>query len=539
MRIPFIHRLAGPSFWVVMLLLDSTPPAAAQLVVIPVFHDDLPAAGDCTLRKQIRNFTGGTFSFDCVADNPLEPNVVVMPNGAPYEWTQGVEIVSTGDQLTISGPPGPTRAVIDLGNLSQFVAVTFGGDLALRNVEVTNGNGGTLSGGALSVFFANLTLESVAIKSSTAPEGGGIFALVGNGNHLRWTDLDVWDSMVIESNPAESAIGGGVLIVAQGNATVDLRKLEFLRNLTEHTGAGGFAQGGALALGVDGTAHAFLKDVVLEENEALASAGSSRAGGLLVGAALDGSVEISGVILRHNSISGADPDCVETRIVAANNSLVTVESQALYSDIAQIGGEIWSCIAINGSAFGMVSGGLFVGDSPSPLAGVASPARASVAGEQGAGTASGMRVELADSATFLAGHLTISGFSGTGLTVTNTGSGTARLENSILWGNGDDLATTGTVSFDPATNRNTIGELGSADPLFVAPLAGDFSLQAGSPARDTGDRTFLSVGPWDLNHASRVAGSETDRGAYEYGAIFGWDGEEGDLLDWSSVVGAP
>src|SRR3989338_3748503 len=112
------------------------------------------------------------------------------------------------------------------------------------------------------------------------------------------------------------------------------------------------------------------------------------------------------------------------------------------------------------------------------------------------------------------------------------------ITNNIVWGNGTE------IQDDPSQGANTItashnivqgGYAGTgninADPLFVDPLNGDYHLQTGSPAIDTGmntsspaygsvvDDIIGTVRPQDgdgLGAGTTGDGSDYDIGAYEY-----------------------
>jgi hypothetical protein len=66
----------------------------------------------------------------------------------------------------------------------------------------------------------------------------------------------------------------------------------------------------------------------------------------------------------------------------------------------------------------------------------------------------------------------------------------------------------GTGSF----SHNLVGS--SYNPLFVNPSAGDFHLQAGSPAIDAG--TMIALVATDFDGIPRPQGAAYDIGAYEY-----------------------
>ena len=74
------------------------------------------------------------------------------------------------------------------------------------------------------------------------------------------------------------------------------------------------------------------------------------------------------------------------------------------------------------------------------------------------------------------------------------------------------------------------------DPLFVNAAGGDYTLGPGSPAVDFGNRLLSSVGPYDLAHAARSLGPQTDAGAFERGGLFADGFEVGDAGDWSAAA---
>jgi hypothetical protein len=82
-----------------------------------------------------------------------------------------------------------------------------------------------------------------------------------------------------------------------------------------------------------------------------------------------------------------------------------------------------------------------------------------------------------------------------------------------------------------------IGENGAPDPQFVDPANGNYEL-AFSPAVNTGNAAFATVGPYDARHATRVIGPAPDLGAFERGSLWAWDAEEGDLGAWAKRVPA-
>jgi len=102
---------------------------------------------------------------------------------------------------------------------------------------------------------------------------------------------------------------------------------------------------------------------------------------------------------------------------------------------------------------------------------------------------------------------TIVNNAGEAITV-NTNAANPKIQNNILYSN-----TTNAVvdygSINPTTDHNL-----TTNPLFTNAAAGDFSLQAGSPAIDAG--VPLAAFATDIAGVARPQGSAWDRGAYEF-----------------------
>ncbi|MGB4773957.1 MAG: gliding motility-associated C-terminal domain-containing protein [Daejeonella sp.] len=98
-------------------------------------------------------------------------------------------------------------------------------------------------------------------------------------------------------------------------------------------------------------------------------------------------------------------------------------------------------------------------------------------------------------------------YGNTGVGISNPGTATAIVSNSIVQGGYAD------------GGANII----DADPLFINPSAGDFRLQAGSPAINKGDKTKIPAEylTTDLAGKPRVTGSNVDMGAYETSVVYG------------------
>ena len=100
--------------------------------------------------------------------------------------------------------------------------------------------------------------------------------------------------------------------------------------------------------------------------------------------------------------------------------------------------------------------------------------------------------------------------------------------NSIIWGNGTDLAGTFTMGYSDTGNAGYAGINGniSADPLFEDAGGGLYALDKGSPAIEVGRlQVWMTGTATDLAGNPRIQGSKVDLGAYEgratsHGTVF-------------------
>lgn len=98
------------------------------------------------------------------------------------------------------------------------------------------------------------------------------------------------------------------------------------------------------------------------------------------------------------------------------------------------------------------------------------------------------------------------------------GSSDMTVTNSILWNNGVDSTGTVTIAWSIIENSSDYTDGGnnlSTDPLFVDAAGGNYRLQRGSPAIDTGSNQPWMVGATDLDGLPRVMKGTVDRGCYE------------------------
>jgi hypothetical protein len=102
-----------------------------------------------------------------------------------------------------------------------------------------------------------------------------------------------------------------------------------------------------------------------------------------------------------------------------------------------------------------------------------------------------------------------------------------QIRNSIVWSNGNDIFINSTVPPNVNVSNSTVGggcpvrfatctSVSSADPLFTNTAGGDYTLQAGSPAIDAGNNSFIPSGvTTDLAGNARIVNGTVDQGAYE------------------------
>jgi hypothetical protein len=98
------------------------------------------------------------------------------------------------------------------------------------------------------------------------------------------------------------------------------------------------------------------------------------------------------------------------------------------------------------------------------------------------------------------------------------------IQNSVLWENvGFNLTSAPVFSVRHSTvggGASGVGNL-SSDPLFADPAAGNYRLQAGSPAVGTADGSHVLIGELDVDGTPRIQGPGLDRGCYERPCLSG------------------
>ena len=395
----------------------------------------------------------------------------------------------------------------------------------LEGLTVTHGDAMSTNppeGGALRVVEAELELRDVVISASVASLGGGL-AWTGEGSVARLERVQFIDNAALGQAMHPSPRGGGASFRAWGGTSLTLDEVVLAGNRAATSEPGFSAYGGGAEIDANGPPGApmvQLERVAAFDNE-VESLAAGDGGGLLLTVGSSGRIRLQDAELADNRL-----------LFSANVMTGDAISASAYHDSTL---ELRRVRVRDGIAAGnSTSQVLLVGQNSSTVL---------VDGLLATGAdQSGIVLQGLGSASVVAGQLTVSQSGNVGLVADATlGAATVRIENSILWGNGPgagnfDLRLFGTIDADRAANRLWVGDQGDSDPLFVAPLAGGFELQAASPALDAGEAAFLSVGPYDLRHAPRVAGLALDLGAYERGGLFGDGFESGGTAAWSAAV---
>ncbi len=487
----------------VVVLAWCAAPLRATDYFVTVGTDDFTSNFNCTLREALFAATNNTLRDACPAGSAASVDTIQLVGG--YTWTLGTFAVSGGGKLVIRGiisPPFTT--LIDLGDLSRFIGVFTGGDVTLESLNVRDGNAiadtGNPRGGFVYASNSALTLRNVNVVSSRANEGGAVY-FASDGPSL------LVDRCQLTGNRAEN---GATAVVPRG---------------------------GALYVQLEGTARARVTDTRIADNEARSTLNSGSAqGGAMYGVFHNQTVldvlrvEVDGNVAAAGS--GGVSDGAGTTLVAFASARATLADTIWTDNDLQGVGGFGSALFLGayGTGNSRVDRARFVGNDLDQSAsqvyleavGQSTLVASSILVADGSDI--GVRGYAGQSSTLRIGHATIAG-AVTGAVLQTSESGVVRVENSLFWDNDGDLVDTVPSALDPST-------MTGVDPLFVSPGTGDYRLGPGSPAADFGNRLLPSVGPFDLAHAPRVVGPQTDAGAFERGGLFADDFESGDVGAW-------
>ncbi len=496
-----------PRLAAAVLLATVAVPAAATNYTITVPVDDAIDNGNCTLREALLAAATNAARDACSAGSDGAPDVIQL-FGLVYAWTLGA-VTITGDSVVVRGPltPSPT-ALLDLGDHSRFLTAS-GATVVVEALSVRDGNAfpdlADPRGGFIRASETALTLRGSTFVSHRAFEGG-VLSFTSSGPPL------VIERCLFVSNDADS--GGGMTL----------------------------PRGGALHLSLDGSATARIVDSQLTANGARSTvAGDQAGGGALYGTFFGGStLELRRVGLANNV---AVPGSGGFSSGAAANLLWGGAANGTIDDTTWSGSDLQGA-GVAGSALALGAGGTGTvrldrarftandtGESVPQLSVEATGQSTVIASDLlvADGSRTGIRARAAQSSLVRIGHATVAGAADSGAALELQDAGVIRVESSLFWNNGEDVSDTTPSALDPST-------MVGVDPLFVNAAGGDYTLGPGSPAVDFGNGLLPSVGPYDLAHASRWIGAQTDAGAFERRGVFADSFEVGDVGDWSAAA---
>ncbi|MBP9143164.1 MAG: CSLREA domain-containing protein [Thermoanaerobaculia bacterium] len=503
-------RSAARSSWLRLALLVALTPAVAGATSfnITTFADDDLVNGNCTLREAIRAADLNAAVDACPAGDLSD--LITLPIGT-YPFS-GEELLANGGDLTIrSATLDPLTVSIDLGAAGRFLALGGGGSYVLAGLEIKNGSAAApFYGGAIWATHVSLEIYNFRFLSnhSSGRAGALLFTSAFPGANLSLHDGTFIGNQVTASGGPEQLAGGAYARAANG-AAVDIRDVSFVNNTASDTASK--AGGGGLVLYSTGFG-------------SFASCIRCTFSGNFVSAPLENSFyDAQGGGAMVFALDGARSQVVDSRFTGNSTSGGGDRSNAL-NGWAWNGGELLLerlYFYANTGAYSTLAY-----DIRLYLDGASS--RGSFYDSQITyGTSAGLYVY--SPGVVALGHLTIAGYNGIGLDVTSDiSTGQVYLENSIVTSNATDVV----VQPGSAPLIQTANMIG-LDPLFVNAIGGNYHLTAASPAIDVGANGASTVRPFDLDHSTRIVGSATDMGCYEYGSQFADNFEAGDAGSWS------
>lgn len=487
----------------VVVLAWCAAPLRATDYFVTVGTDDFTSNFNCTLREALFAATNNTLRDACPPGSATSVDTIQLIGG--YTWTLGTFAVTGGGKLVIRGvivPPFTT--LIDLGDLSRFIGVFTGADVTLESLNVRDGNAiadtGNPRGGFVYAVDSALTLRNVNVVSSRANEGGAVH-FDSDGPSLLVERCQLTGNLAENGATAVVPRGGALYLQLEGTARARVTDTRLADNQARSTLNGGSAQGGAMYAVFHNQTVLDVQRVEVDGNVAAAGSGgvADGAGATLVafGAAR---ATFADTTWTDNDLQGVGGfgSALFLGAYGTGNSRVD-RARFVGNDLDQSSAQLY-LEAIGQST--LVASSILVAD----------------------GSDIGLRGYAGQSSTLRIGHATIAG-AVTGAVLQAGESGVVRVENSLFWDNDGDVVDTVPSALDPST-------MTGVDPLFVSPGTGDYRLGSGSPAAELGNRLLASVGPFDLAHAPRVVGAQTDAGAFERGGLFADDFESGDVGAW-------
>ncbi len=368
----------------------------------------------------------------------------------------------------------------DYGGMYVAGAVAVKGDAAIT------GNKAGVDYGALAIGTSMTVGGNLDVSNNEADSASGVYArsiaVLGDMNVVANKAVNAGAALI---SIAATTVDGNVAIKNNVNGGVNANSLDIVGSLEatdNETTGGGAAVDAATFVKVAGGA-------TISGNKAGDQGGAIRAGG---------DVKIVGkATITNNSanIGGA----ISAGSVDLNNSLVA-NNEAVEKGGAIYAGTIKLVNVTVAGNKAYEGGGLYVLTSAaidnSIVAGNAVASKEIVVGED-TQTVEGTGVDV---------------FAAVGAKIT--------LRNSLL----QNVESTGDVAFGESWMKSEYRCFVNVDPKFADAAAGDYSLQAGSPAINGGDNRLAVPGvDFDLAGGARIVGAEVggvvysiDMGAYEY-----------------------
>ncbi len=500
-----MQKLTALAAAVAVLALCNAPLGATDYF-ITVGTDDATSNFNCTLREALFAATTNAPRDACPAGSAASADVIQLIGG--YGWTLGTFTVNSGELVIRGVVSGSLTTLIDLGDVSRFLSVFGGADVTLESLNVRDGNAIAESvnprGGFVYVVDAALTLRDVNVVSSRANEGGAVY-FESDGPSLLVERCQLTGNLAENGAGQVVPRGGALYLQLEGTARGRVTDTRIVDNQARSTLNGGHAQGGGMYALFRDQAVLDVHRVEVDGNVAAAGSGGISAG---AGATLTGlgaaRATLADTTWTDNDLQGLGGfgSALWLGSYATTSSRVD-RARFVGNDLGQSASQLY--LEATEQAV-IIASSILVAD----------------------GSDFGLRGYAGQSSTLRIGHATIVG-AGTGAALQTSESGVIRVESSLFWDNDTDVIDTVPSALDPST---MIG----VDPLFVSSATGDYSLGPGSPAIGFGNRLLPSVGPFDLAHAPRVVGAQTDAGAFERDGLFADGLDSGDVGAWSAAT---
>jgi len=337
-----------------------------------------------------------------------------------------IDLIGGWDSTFTTRSDDPRDTVID-GNGARVVDVLLGGgSFGLDGFHVINGTAYQGAGvRVLPAGDAQVTMSNVRIEGNTASAPG-------------------------------AAAGGGLWVELDGAGRVEVLSCRIRDNQAISTG-GGLASGGGLSIDVSHGASFLIQGSEIDENAVESSGGQAHGGGVYVIVADGAQGDLLDSYPVGNSATGAS--------VVGSGGYLWVASSASQLNVERTGwvqnqapgfsGEAQVGIVLQGGTFRLRDSGVAWGDDD------------------------GIGAIAAGSGDLNLVNLTVADNAGNGLVLQQSAAASLTLYNSIVYDNGTDLFTAGSID----AGFNLVG----VDPSFLDPSRMDYHLRIGSQAENAGE----------------------------------------------------